>query len=92
MTKTHQPTTNVPSTSSERTVPRPALPSRQFEDEEDLTRYRRVRLRLAESQALIQHLGGCRLKLYELRKNEWYELGTGYARTIASPVRQTLQS
>lgn len=59
----------------------PRAPKRALEDEEDLSRYRRVRVRLSESHSLPND--GYRLKVYELRNNDWCDLGTGYGQQVS---------
>ncbi len=58
---------------------KPALPKHKLDEQEDLRRYRRVRLRLTQRRF--------RLKVYELRNNNWHDAGTGFGKHTVLQVR-----
>ncbi|KAL8710577.1 MAG: hypothetical protein Q9220_004801 [cf. Caloplaca sp. 1 TL-2023] len=70
--------------SSETRQTRPTLPKRKLDDEDDLTIYRRVRLRTMKSRFSRHTTGsnGFRTIVYELRDNDWIDRGTGYAKQV----------
>lgn len=75
-TESQQRTTEALNRPSQQLPPKPALPKRKLDDQEDLARYRRIRLRLTQRRF--------RLKVYELRNNDWHDLGTGFGKHTVS--------
>lgn len=71
-TEAQQRVTETLDKSSQQMSPQSASSKRKLEDKEDLTRYRRVRIRLLQRRF--------RLKVYELRDKDWFDLGIGIAK------------
>lgn len=74
-TESQQRTRDALNRPSQLLRPKPALPKHKLDEQEDLTRYRRVRLRLTQRRF--------RLKVFEIKNNDWHDVGTGFGKHTA---------
>lgn len=71
-----------------RPIQRPTISKRKFEDEVDLTNYRRVRLRVSQAETITRNWTGQNYlaKLYSLINGDWYDQATGFVEAGSDQV------